>query len=603
MLKNTVIRLSLILLSLLLAATSIALADVSVSVDVSPTSGTVEDEFQLNVTYSGAGANTISRPEFEPSDTFEIQSSGTTTSMQIVNGSISQQLNHTFTLTPAPSLAAGNYEVPQGYLTHNDRKILLKRPIIQIVAKGAAKKEYSEGVDFVQVVSNTEPYVGEQVLYQAQIVTNSRITDASLTDPEFPGFWHESFGQQALLERRVQSTGAKVFAYRDALYALKAGPVTIPSRTFTGQVVTARRMTTNEMRDPFNSFIPEDLFGFGRYRRKRLVAPEITLNVKPLPPAPVDSNLTYVPVGKVKLRQSANTADVKQGESITVSFELTGNANLRPLELPLEKIIDKNIFKLYPDKPVLQTYERDNSIEQKKTFTYALVPMQSGNLKIASITFYVFDPQKESYEKFSTNEITLNVAADPNYAGSNYSPPPPKVTTNDNQQIPAEPKVTDGLRSQHSAADAEQASLQIPPALFWLFILLPPIIVIPVGYKKWKSRKLSQQQSTITKQKMLEDSRSKLLHLDQQAQNADQIWKLLQNYLIAKFSLERSSLTTVEALKLLSEKNVSEEIILNAKSAFIKLDSARYSGSNALDSNATTSIKDIVTALENKYLE
>lgn len=457
---------ALLLILFLVVTASRALA-VDISVDLEPKSGTTEDSFSLSVTIAGKAVGNASRPTFESSKQFTIDRVATSIGQHVVNGISTTTVTYTFKVYPAPDLAPGTYRLPTGSLTHENKRITLRSPEVTITASAAGAKDTNLGVDFVQVVDNLEPYIGEQVTYSAEIVSRGTIAQAVLDDVDFEGFYRETYGKAKESMRAVGTDGTKVYTVRDALFPTESGEVTIGPRGMTAQVQVPRRGRRRPNAwDPFAEAWPElrDLDSFYNRVEKRFVAPELQLTVRPLPPAP-RPNLPYIPVGSVSLAASTDKKIIKAGEGLSYTVELYGDANLRPYELPA---VESGDFKVYADKPEIQTFIENGRIKFRKRFTMALVPLREGTVPLPQFEIVTFDPSSEEYKFLRTPERTVSVLPGPSRQTQAPSPVAPS-------ESPVHEPSGDALRAQHAGAALGYAQSRVAQKNIWFLLILPPL--------------------------------------------------------------------------------------------------------------------------------
>ena len=95
-------------------------------------------------------------------------------------------------------------------------------------------------------------------------------------------------------------------------------------------------------------------------------------------------------------------------DSITFSFEIVGTGNLNLLTPP---VLESDDFKIYQDK------NKDKSqLENKKqlrVFSYALIPLKTGQLKIPSVEIEYFNTETKSFEVLKAGGEIINVSGNP----------------------------------------------------------------------------------------------------------------------------------------------------------------------------------------------
>jgi hypothetical protein len=180
---------------------------------------------------------------------------------------------------------------------------------------------------------------------------------------------------------------------RRALFASRPGKVEIPPSELQLQVAmeSARRRS---------------IFDFGRITMEPRVlrTRPITLDVKPLPPAPAGySGL----VGDFRISSEIGKRSLGVGESSTLSVTIAGEGNVHltaPPTLP-----DLPAFKTYQDRPSSTVDRSGDRLRGRSVYRTALVPLQAGRLSIPELRLVTFDPQTDAYRTSTTPAIELDV--------------------------------------------------------------------------------------------------------------------------------------------------------------------------------------------------
>jgi tetratricopeptide (TPR) repeat protein len=442
-----------LLMSLLFIPT-LCLADNRVSAEVDPTSGTVDDVFSLSITIDTSNVSDISNLEISPNNNFDVQTSGQASRHTMINGQVASEKTFTFILTPSDSLKPGNYVGPKGTIDLDGKTVAIDPVAIEIVDQPTTaavdSKNKTDGVDFVQSVSNLKPYVGQQFLYSANIVTDRTLENPKLSELDLTGFWSESFGDAKETVRSVGNKRTKLFTLKEALFALEPGEFNIPKRQLTAQVQVPSSDRTGRPRRGFDSFFP-DLFSFTMYNLKdiRITAPAMPISVRPLP-TPPETRQNHIPVGELILSTHIDKETLKQGENLTLTITLSGDANLRPLNLPNASEGDVSSFSIYEDKPELETTPKGDLIRFTKTFKVALIPNKAGMLAVPVYSFLTFNPKINKYITYKTEPRKVEVTENPNFQAA------PKVKT-------VEPVVTTTTAAEKASDTADKALSPLLP--------------------------------------------------------------------------------------------------------------------------------------------
>jgi tetratricopeptide (TPR) repeat protein len=547
---------------------------------ISPQEGTVEDTFELKVSLTGENASKILSPTFENSDSFQISQIGTSSRSSIINGVSSLEYIFFYRVTPAATLKPGKYPLPLGMLKINAQQYPLKQVYLTITDKNTPKnvqgttKQTKSGVDFVQLLSNQEPYVGEQLIYRAELVSSVSMVEASLEQPDFGGFLREDLGEKGESKRRIGNSNVFVYSSKEVLFPSKAGSLTVSPRSLRAKLQIQR---PSRMPNSFDDLLNKDMWG-GLFPdvtnffdpnfdiiEKRFVADAVAVKVRELPPAPF-ALPKYVPVGKLSIRSQVDKKELKEGENVSFEITLEGDANLRPLELDLTKLLSPNDFKIYTDKPELKTEFIHDRLKFIKQFRFALVPTHPGALEIPKVKIPYFDPTARSntegdYKTLETVGEILKVAPDPN---KKYEPTPLPNTTN--QANPAAPNAqpdkstVDDLLPQHQGAELELADPDKPisDTLYLLILILPPLLVLWRFFERRRAEDLHSTSAEKLRQKAEQKAFNALANDHLEALSGKEFYSSLnlifRNFISERFGLRVDGLTVRQIEDKLSEK-------------------------------------------------
>jgi len=264
-------------------------ADINVEVQVNPQKGTVTDIFLYEVTLSGAEAGQLGEPSFDESEYFTIERVGVQQQFQFLFGSQSASIILSYKVYPNPGLKPGKYPLPRALFSVGNKEIVLKPKTVEIVkAETVQKGTVSTGVNFSQFVDNTNPYVGEQIVYRVDIVTTKPLYNLDLQEVTLPNFWRESFGRATEQIRSVQNNTAKIITVREGLFPSKSGNILHQARVLSAKVPVERktRRRGSAWTSPLTSL--DSIFSFGGRNtvQKRFVAEAIPINIRALPAPP-----------------------------------------------------------------------------------------------------------------------------------------------------------------------------------------------------------------------------------------------------------------------------------------------------------------------------
>lgn len=373
----------------------------------------MQEGTSLQITINGS--RSASEPQIENIDDFEIQSQGTSSQLQIINGAMTSSTTYSYLLYPKKS---GTFVIGPSKVDV-DGKILTSEQI-QITVTGTAQRvDATTPYSLSAEVSNIQPFINEALVYTLKFQRRTPVAQAQLQMPEFDGFWHEELGKQVEYEKIVNGVAWTISELKIALFPLAPGTKNIQPARLRGLALSASRRS----RSAFDSFFNDPFFG-GQSQSKeiRLATQPIDLSVKTLPPyngPHVFSGL----VGSFEIQAEIGKSDLKVGDSVTLTVKISGQGHLRNFSLP--EINWPNV-KVYDDQPTFTLKTLGAKLLATKIFKKALVPTQAGTLILPPITLTYFDPLSNSYQKAQSQEFHLNVqpgeTSNPTLVGSDQQP-------------------------------------------------------------------------------------------------------------------------------------------------------------------------------------
>lgn len=299
-------------------------------------------------------------------------------------------------------------------------------------------------------------YVGEQVTASWYLYTRGQITDIdTLKYPTLRGFWKEELEMATRLDfEQVVINGipyqrALLVSY--ALFPIKAGKAQIDSYKAKCTVVT-----------PGN-------FGFGRPYQFTKASRPLKLNVIDIPKESRPGDFTGA-VGSFKVKATLDRNQVPAHQPVTWKIRIEGRGNAKLIDLPALHL-----------PSTLEIYDQSNDSKfakngtSYKEFEILLIPRETGEVEIPSISLSVFNPEKKSFEQISTSSLKLVVTegqgGDPNLILGQTTLPPSEKKGKQSVQYPF-----------FSSPETHESSMSFVGELWWLFFALSGGSVLAHGF-------------------------------------------------------------------------------------------------------------------------
>ncbi|NUN70301.1 MAG: protein BatD [Bacteroidetes bacterium] len=403
-------------LSALLLMLSVAAAqDVSFTAGVDKNPVAADEQFTLEFTVSTFGASPRNFKTPDLSKFLVLSGPNQSTSMQIINGSVTSSQTFTYILQARepgkPVIGAATVEVSGNQFRSNPIELTVtkatgKRSQPAQNAQGQAV-DVGDNIFLKATVDRTRVYQGEQITVTYKIYTRARIVNYSINKlPTMTGFW----GEELQLPQQVSLTNEVVngkqyqvgILKKTALFPTQSGSLEINPMEVTCQVQVQSRRRSNDI---FDQFFNDPFFG-AQTANVPLKSDPVKITVLPLPQDPVPESFQGA-VGKFTLKADLTKKRAKTNEPISLKATITGSGNVKILEAP--KLNLPSDFEQY-DPKVKENIERTGTaITGTKTFEWLIVPRYPGEKRIPAMEFSYFDVTQRRYVTLRTNEFNLVV--------------------------------------------------------------------------------------------------------------------------------------------------------------------------------------------------
>ncbi len=528
-------------------------------VNLEPEQGSADESFILS--FNIKNAKEIKTPKIKQSKEFIINSTGTTNSTSYLNGAVSKEVSFAFTLSPRAGLPPGEYTTPEGEIAINGAKVALPRKKITISSSSPNINKIAKEIKINQFTDKEIAYVGEQITYTVQIISNRKFLGGSINDIIIDGFWREKLKNN---EKKVFQAGRNtITTFQEALIPNKSGELEIPSRLVRAKL--ASNINTRRNNSPFFN----DRF-FSNFFNTRTITKEfstkaIKVKVKELPKNQIKG---YVPVGQLDMKSSLDKNFLKQGQSLNMTLSLNGFANLRPLKLKKPKT-DK--FKIYIEEGKTNTSYKKGRVRFNKIFKISMIPTISGKHDIPLFEIDYFDPFDEKFKKLVSTKEKIQVLG-------NFD---------ERTELP-------NLLEEQEDEDLKEENLNISEILknkkgfkinpyYSIFLIL---LALCFRFIKNKNQTTNSEKT------------SALELANKEIENGKDLTKVFKSYLNKKTNKNYNSKTIKEINIELIENKIIEKDIVN-KNPLLQIEEMKYQGDK--DKTAKIDLSEISESLK-KYL-
>ncbi len=568
----------------------------------------VGERFQLVYTVNGEGQN-FKPPAIEGFDVLSGPSTSQSSSIQIINGSVSRSVEYSFTFILQAKGEEGIFDIQPAEVTV-DGKVYKSNPLkVQVVQSGASQQGQqpqgggTSGVTtaddlkddvFVRAVLNkSSPVQGEQVVITYKLYFRINIASPEFTsEPSFKGFWVNDL----LQNRQNLPQYQEVYAGQNyhvaelkklALFPQRSGQFAIDPLEVKVQA-QVRAKTQAKSRDPFFDSFFNDPF-FNRYQNIEvpLKSNPLTIHVKELPTAnkPADFGGS---VGNFDISSSIDRTELKTNEAINLKFTVSGTGNV--------ELVDKlNVtfppdFETYDPKVTKNMNYLASGVSGKKTFEYLLIPRAAGTFTLDPVSFTYFDLGRQQYVTLRTPayEIKVEKGEDDGsgftFAGGNQADI--RYLGSDIRHIRV-----------HNPGFRLTGTFFFGSTLYYVLLATPLflfILFVMIWKKELKKRSnlalMKNRKATKVARKKMKKAES---FLKENNRNAfyEEVSQALWGYLSDKFSIPLANLSIDTVNETLKAKGVREEMIGKFTETLNNCEFARFAPG------------DSQTAMENIYNE
>jgi hypothetical protein len=371
------------------------------------------ERFRVSFTVN-ADASSFTGPDFKGLSVLSGPNKSTSSSVQIINGSVSHEQNTTFSYIVAAG-QPGTVQIGAAKCIAGGKEIVSNSLTIEVVQQSGQRQqaqpnqgrqqqaqqqqtaEISDKDIFVTVqLDKREAYISEPIVATLKIYTKLGL--ANFKDYKFPtfrGFFSQAIEEPQQISMVRENLGGEIYEaglFRQVLlYPQHSGDIII--EPFELEAIVRVQVPRQSFFDP----------GFREASRK-LASKPITVKVKDLPkPSPASFSGA---VGNFSLSVKTDKTELPANEAFTLTATISGTGNFR--------LIDK-IAAEFPEGLEVYDPKISNNLSNtvagskgSKTFEYLVIPRHAGQYDIPAVQFSFFDTKEKRYKTVSSKPITIN---------------------------------------------------------------------------------------------------------------------------------------------------------------------------------------------------
>lgn len=545
--------------------------ELNFSASVDKTELGLDDYLTLTVTVSGENVGSVPSPKLPELSAFDIggQSSSQSTSIQIINGRMTQRqtINFIYTLYPKKT---GKFTIGSCTLEYKNN-IYKTEPIEITVVKGTTRTRPAPGrkgpapsmpsskiednIKLSAVANRNTVYQGEQVIVEFSLYTRVEIQDLNLVEmPSFQGFWVEPIYDAKRVSFQRQNIKGRIYNVcllkKCALFPVTTGKLKVSPMKMDVVVVQP----------------PRDFFDFfGTTKRLRLESRPIYIKVQPLPAKDRPEYFTGA-VGKFTIQASLDRTTSEGGEPINLTIRVKGTGNLKLIGAPeIKNIAGVKIL----DPEIKENIKvKNNRVTGYKEFSYPLIPETDGEYIVPRIRFAYFNPKDKSYHTIETRELKFTAVQTSKHLASG----------------PATHLEVLGTDINYIKPDLKKLNDQLPEFGWLIFIYLGSLFMIggAVLYRQHQSRLIQDRayarrlRSNRLVKKRLKKA-EEYLKKGEKKEFYSALASAITGYIGDRFNLDVGALTSATLLEELNQHGVPEETARKVIESLNRCDQFRFS--------------------------
>ena len=566
----------------------------------------VGERFQVVFEANADGKN-FTAPSFEGFTVVGGPFTSTSSSIQMVNGSVTRSTSHSYTYA-LQAYKEGTFRVGSASLTVNGNKVSSEPFDVKVLpdngASGGATGGYTNGNSgqsqqsqstndpqvsgkdlFLRAIpSKKSVYLGEQIVLTFKLYTKVPVSSLSMgKTPSYAGFWTKDITENNGGTLRQSSEYVNGIEYTTAeiqkvvIVPQRAGRFTIDPMTI--ECIAQVRTEGNRRRslDPFGFF--DDPFFNNNIAnvKKELSSSSFAIDVKNLPTTGKPDSFAGA-VGNYSFKSEIDKTELSTNEAFTITLTVSGTGNIELLQMP-EPVFPPD-FEVYDPKITTSPSTSSQGLSGTKKAEYLVIPRRAGNFSIPPVEFSCFDPSTSSYHAIPSQayEIRVEKGANTGNEGGAYA-----SNQEDIQYLGSDIRHIMSGNPQLKACNT--AFFGTPPYYVALLALLLLFIVLLFVLKKREQNAKDTAANRNRKADKVARGRLKNAYQHLKAKDQDKFYvemsQALWGYIADKLGIERSKLSMDTVSETMKEKKVPDELTQQFVDTLNSCEFARFAPGSA----------------------
>ena len=565
----------------------------------------VGERFQV-VFESNAEGRNFQAPSFEGFNVVGGPFTSTSSSIQVVNGSVTRSTRISYTFA-VQATREGTFRIGAASLTVDGNKISSEPFEVKVLpddgssaasgggasssGQGQVQQSTSDpqvsGKDlFLRCIpSKKSVCVGEQVVLTYKLYTKVPVSSVSVSKmPSYAGFWTKDISdnsgklkQSSEYVNGIEYTTAEI--QKVIIVPQRSGNLTIDPMTMEciAQIRTER--SSRRSMDPFEAFFNDPFFSNNITNvQKELSSQSLSIDVKSLPENGKPDSFAGA-VGNYKFTSSIDKEELSTNEAVTITFTVSGSGNIELLQMP-EPVFPPD-FEVYDPKITTNVDASSQGMTGTKKAEYLAIPRRAGSFSVQPVEFSFFNPSTGTYQTLLSEPYELSVRKGKDSDGDGggvyaSNQEDIKYLGSDVRHI-----MNDGakLKPKHSSFFASSVYFAILLGLLVVFIALLFILK--------KRAEMAKDTAANRNRKADKVARGRLKNAYQHLKAKDQekfyveMSQALWGYIADKLGIERSKLSMETVSETMKANNVPDELTQQFVDTLNSCEFARFAPGSA----------------------
>ena len=531
----------------------------------------VGEQFQVSYELNGDGTN-FEAPNFTNFEIVGGPFSSSSSSVQIVNGSVTKSNTHTYSFY-LRAIKEGTFTIPAATITVDKRRVKSSTTEIEVLkdksvtadsGKSGSSTTTGKAKDvFLEATLNKKTaYIGEQIILTYKIYYSVPIISPTISKaPSYSGFWTKDISDNngVLQQSSIIRDGHEYHmatVQEIVLIPQKAGKLIIEPLDISCIAQIRNEKQKQQSYDPFENFFGDIMGTTYTNVKKEMKSQPIEVNVKALPMVDKPDSFKGA-VGQFTFTSKIDKTEMKSNDAFTVTYTVSGKGNIELLDIPKPDFPPD--FEVYDPKITTNAKNNSYGISGTKTAEYVVIPRVSGHFTINPSKFSYFDPSKNQYVTLTSEKYELDIERSANEGGSGIiyagEQAAIKIVGSDIRHIMMQGNLK------------KNGELLFASPIYFLVILAIILIFALMLFMFKKINKFNQNQVLVRNKKATKIAKKRLqnahnyLKIKDSAHFYEELSQALWGYISDKLNISRSQLSMDTVKEMMSDKNVPEDIV------------------------------------------